>query len=219
MAKLNISGLSLLFSRTDEEAMWQVKVHDDHRAFAQLVDRWEEPIRRLCTRMLGDEHRGEDLKQETFAKLFDKRKLYEPSGRFSTYLWRIALNVCHDDLRRRKRRQEFFPDGDEETDGINEYADAEPTPDITAAGREEAEIVRLALLKLAEPYRTVLVLRHYEGLKIAKIAEILDVPIGTVSSRLGEGLARLTRLLQPTLRGEPVARKTPNIDSREILVI
>src|SRR5262245_1012799 len=138
MAKLNFSGLSLLFSRTDEEAMWQVKVHDDHRAFAQLVDRWEEPIRRLCTRMLGDEHRGEDLKQETFTKLFDKRKLYEPTGRFSTYLWRIALNVCHDELRRRKRRQEFFPDGDEESEGIDEYADAEPTPDITAAGREEA---------------------------------------------------------------------------------
>ena len=199
--------------------MWQVKVHDDHRAFAQLVDRWEEPIRRLCTRMLGDEHRGEDLKQETFTKLFDKRKLYEPTGRFSTYLWRIALNVCHDELRRRKRRQEFFPDGDEETEGIDEYADSEPTPDITAAGREEAEMVRQALMKLSEPYRTVLILRHYEGLKIAKIAEVLDVPIGTVSSRLGEGLARLTRLLQPTLDRQRVERKTPNIDPREILVI
>lgn len=218
MAKLNISGLSLLFSRTDEEAMWQVKVHDDHRAFAQLVDRWEEPIRRLCTRMLGDEHRGQDLTQETFARLFDKRKLYEPTGRFSTYLWRIALNVCHDELRRRKRRQEFFP-GDEETEGINEYADAEPTPDVNVAGREEAELVRQALGKLAEPYRTVLVLRHYEGLKIAKIAEILDVPIGTVSSRLGEGLARLTRLLQPKMERARAERKAPNIDSREILVI
>jgi RNA polymerase sigma-70 factor (ECF subfamily) len=218
MAKLNFSGLSLLFSRTDEEAMWEVKVHDDHRAFAQLVERWEQPIRRLCTRMLGDQHRGEDLKQETFARLFDKRKLYEPSGRFSTYLWRIALNVCHDELRRRKRRQEFFPDSDE-ADGIDSYADVEPTPDLSTAGREEAEMVRQALLKLADPYRTVLILRHYEGLKIAKIAEVLEIPIGTVSSRLVEGLARLGRLLQPKLDRERVERRTPNIDPREILVI
>jgi RNA polymerase sigma-70 factor, ECF subfamily len=198
--------------------MWEVKVHDDHRAFAQLVERWEQPIRRLCTRMLGDQHRGEDLKQETFARLFDKRKLYEPSGRFSTYLWRIALNVCHDELRRRKRRQEFFPDSDE-ADGIDSYADVEPTPDLSTAGREEAEMVRQALLKLADPYRTVLILRHYEGLKIAKIAEVLEIPIGTVSSRLVEGLARLARLLQPKLDRERVERRTPNIDPREILVI
>src|SRR5688572_21693372 len=125
MAKLSFSGLSLLFSRTDEEAMWQVKLHDDHRAFAQLVERWEEPIRRLCTRMIGDLHRADDLKQETFSKLFEKRKLYEPTGRFSTYLWRIALNVCHDELRRRSRRQEFLPDREEEESVIDTFADSE----------------------------------------------------------------------------------------------
>jgi len=215
MAKANFSALSLLFSRTDEEAMWQVKVHDDHRAFAQLVDRWQEPIRRLCTRMIGDEHRGEDLKQETFAKLFDKRKLYQPSGRFSTYLWRIALNVCHDELRRRKRRQELFPEEDE---SIDDYAAEEPAPDLAGAGREEAEIVRQALLKLSDPYRSVLILRHYEGLKIAKIAEVLEVPVGTVSSRLVEGLSRLSRLLHPKLNREPAEDRT-NIQPKELLVL
>jgi len=218
MAKFNFSGLSLLFSRTDEEAMWQVKVHDDHRAFDQLVHRWEQPIRRLCARMIGDEHRAEDLKQDTFAKLFDKRKLYEPNGRFSTYLWRIALNVCHDELRRRNRRKEFFPEGDEEQ-GIDAFTDEDPLPDANTATREEAELVRNALLKLPDAYRTVLVLRHYEGLKIAKIAEILEIPIGTVSSRLVEGLARLTRLLQPKLARERIERKAPSNDPRELLVI
>src|SRR3954471_1771651 len=105
MGKLDFSALSLLFSRTDEETMWRVKIEDDHRAFAQLVERWEEPIRRLCTRMTGDEHRGQDLKQETFSRLYQKRQTYEPVGRFSTYLWRIALNVCYDDLRRVNRRK------------------------------------------------------------------------------------------------------------------
>src|SRR5512138_1435737 len=91
-----ISTLSRLCSRSDEETMWRVKMHADHQEFARLVRRWEEPIRRLCIRMTGDAHRGEDLKQVTFIKLFEKRKGYEPTGRFSSYLWRIALNGAHD---------------------------------------------------------------------------------------------------------------------------
>src|SRR5688572_21442298 len=122
MAKLSFSGLALLFSRTDEEAMWQVKLHDDHRAFAQLVERWEEPIRRLCTRMTGNAHRGEDLKQDTFARLFERRKSYEPTGRFSTYLWRIALNICWDELRRVNRRREFQPEDEGGEDAVNSLA-------------------------------------------------------------------------------------------------
>jgi len=62
---------------TDEQAMWRVQTQDDHRAFAQLVERWSGPIRDLCCRMTGDLHRGEDLKQETFARIFEKRK---PTG-------------------------------------------------------------------------------------------------------------------------------------------
>src|SRR5438093_777671 len=80
-----LSTFSLLCARTDEEAMCRVKRHDDHSEFARLMKRWEEPIRRLCTRMLGDAHRGEDLKQDTFLRLFEKRKAYEPSGNFSTF--------------------------------------------------------------------------------------------------------------------------------------
>src|SRR5258707_10554799 len=94
-----IGRLSILSGRTDEEAMWRVKAHDDNREFARLMERWEMPIRNLCARMIGDLHRGEDLKQETFSRVFEKRKDYQAEGRFSTWLWRIALNVCYDELR------------------------------------------------------------------------------------------------------------------------
>lgn len=213
---MKFSGLSLLFSRTDEETMCQVKAEDDHRAFAQLVERWEQPIRRLCTRMVGDLHRGEDLKQETFTRLYQKRQQYEPTGRFSTYLWRIALNVCHDELRRVNRRREFFPTTEEE--GMEEFAVGEESPDCAAADADDAEIVRRALVRLPEHYRTVLVLRHYEGLKIVKIAEILQIPLGTVNSRLAEGLARLTRILEPKLRSTRGSASEPT-KPKEILVI
>ena len=62
--------------------------------FARLVARWQGPIRTLCARMTGDVHRGEDLAQETFVRLYARRALYEPTGKFSTFLWRMALNIC-----------------------------------------------------------------------------------------------------------------------------
>src|SRR4029077_10289033 len=113
MKGLVFSTLSLLCSRTDEEAMARVRSHDDEREFARLMKRWEEPVRRLCTRMTGDAHRGEDLKQDAFLRLFEKRKHYEPTARFSTFLWRIALNICYDELRRRERRRQFICDAQE----------------------------------------------------------------------------------------------------------
>src|ERR1700746_577714 len=114
------SPLSLLCSRTDEESMCRVKRHDDHQEFGRLVKRWQEPIKRLCARMTGDAHRAEDLQQETFLRLFQKRKEYQPTARFSTYLWRIALNLCHDELRRQERRRKFLcePLGQEQESGL-----------------------------------------------------------------------------------------------------
>jgi RNA polymerase sigma-70 factor, ECF subfamily len=210
-----ISTLSLLFCTTDEQAMLRVQAHDDHGAFAQLVSRWEEPIRRLCTRMVGDAHKGEDLKQEAFARLFAKRKLYQPTARFSTFLWRIALNACYDELRRVKRRAESALDVDGAEEGLEGTGVELDDPHSEAAGNEEAELVRGALMKLPEMYRTVLVLRHYEGLKLKKIAEILEIPEGTVNSRMADALVKLTRLLEPKFR-EP---KTSMPRPREALVL
>src|SRR5438045_622060 len=110
------AALRTLFAITDEQAMWRVQTQNDEHAFARLVRRWEGPIQRLCARMTGDLHRAEELAQEAFARVFAKRKDYRPSGRFSTWLWRIAVNLCYDELRRRKRRDESSLDAlDEQT--------------------------------------------------------------------------------------------------------
>jgi len=185
--------------------MWRVKLYDDHHDFDRLVKRWEEPIRRLCTRMLGDTHRGEDLKQDTFLRLFEKRKDYQPKGRFSTFLWRIALNLCYDELRRRKRRREFTATNDAETEGdcAEQIACDSAGPDALAAELEEGELVRRAIMQLPEIYRAVVILRHYENMKLAKIAEILEIPEGTVNSRMAEALIRLSRILEPKLKEAP----------------
>ncbi len=190
--------LSSLFGATDEQMMWRVKLEDDPQAFARLMARWEKPIQRLCTRMTGDSHRAEDLAQTAFARVFTRRADWEPTGRFSTFLWRIALNLCHDELRRARRRPECSLEA-LEAEGFDELqfpGAQDESPDAQAEASERAELVRQALAKLAPHYREVIVLRHYERLKFHEISEVLDIPEGTVKSRMAEGLTHLSRWLK-----------------------
>jgi RNA polymerase sigma-70 factor, ECF subfamily len=207
MNKSLIASVTSLFSMTDEQAMSRVRAYDDAHAFAQLMRRWEGPIQRLCTRMLADPHRGEDLTQDAFARLFAKRKDYQPTGRFSTFLWRIALNLCYDELRRLKRRPESRL-ADESIEDIDDlpnhdladYKAVAPSADTVVLQNEQAEIVRHAVLQLSDAYRSVVVLRHYENLKFREIAEVLDIPEGTVKSRMAEALTQLHRVLAQTFQ-------------------
>jgi RNA polymerase sigma-70 factor (ECF subfamily) len=143
--------------------------------------------------MTGDPHRAEDLAQETFARVFARRKHYQPVARFSTFVWRIAINLCYDELRRIGRRNERLLDDDEdETWSALEPPEAsQPRPDTVVEEQERAELVRSALLQLPEQYRAVVVLRHYEGLKFHEIAGVLGIPEGTVKSRMARALSRL----------------------------
>jgi RNA polymerase sigma-70 factor (ECF subfamily) len=201
MKKSLLASVSSLFSMTDEQAMWRVRTQDDAHAFAQLMRRWEQPIQRLCTRMLGDAHKGEDLAQDTFARLFAGRKEYEPSGRFSTFLWRVALNLCYDELRRRKRRPEDLLDPEllGKAEELAAFKTTQLGADAVLLESERGDLVRQAVLELSEAYRSVVVLRHYENLKFREIAEVLGIPEGTVKSRMAEALTQLHRALAQVL--------------------
>jgi RNA polymerase sigma-70 factor (ECF subfamily) len=197
MRRRNI--ISSLFSMTDEQAMWRVQTDDDHQAFARLVERWERPIFRLCARLTGDAHRGEDLKQEAFSRAFARRKDYKANCKFSTWLWRIALNLCYDELRKKQRLAKHVVEArsDNPREQTGEFPSNEPTPYLRLVQREENELVRNALLLLDEELRTVVVLRYCEGLKLREIAELLDLPESTIHSRIAVGLSRLTRIIEP----------------------
>ena len=219
MSLLNISSL---FAATDEQMMWRVRSSDDAEAFGQLVSKWQGSIQRLCVRMLGDIHRGEDLAQEAFAKLYAKRQDYQPAARFSTYLWRIALNSCYDELRRLKRRPETSlesqnGDGEDAYSLLDGHFSVETTPETDLHSREQAESVRDALQKLPEHYRTVVVLRHYENLKFREIADVLDIPEGTVKSRMAEGLQQLSEILTRAMRADENPRPVPR--KKETLIL
>ena len=195
-----MSVFSHLFSLSDEQAMLRVQKQNDARAFGLLVRRWESRIQRLCARLTGDMHSGEDLAQEVFMRVFANRNDYRYEARFGTYLRRIAVNACYDQQRRLKRRPECqISHNDNQQDCPESPA---IRPDMMAAKKENAELVRGALFQLPQSYRDVIILRHYEGLKFCEIAEVLDVPPGTVKSRMAEALNKLSRLLKPILNAQ-----------------
>jgi RNA polymerase sigma-70 factor (ECF subfamily) len=186
-----------LFGLSDEQAMWRVQMHDDDDAFAALVGRWEQPIQRLCIRMLGDTHKAQDVTQEAFARIYARRKDFQHGSKFSTFLWRVATNLCLDELRRVKRRREWSAtvaaDDSGETDIWEQLAADERGPDAAADAGEQAELVRRAVNDLPEHYRAVVILRHYQDLKFREIGEVLGVPEGTVKSRMFEALGMLNK--------------------------
>lgn len=206
-----------LFAISDEQAMWRVQTEDDHAAFALLVERWRDKIRQLCIRMTGNIHLGDDLAQDVFARVFEKRREFKGASKFSTWLWRIAVNRCYDEMRRPASRATTESLDDESSTVVLDINVADTrTPRDSLEAQEEAELVRRALMSLPENYRAVLVLRHYENLKLREIAEVLDLPEGTVCSRIAEALSQLTRLLEPAFAPET---KTPRPKGKELLIV
>ncbi len=193
----------------DEQAMRRVQSAADPEAFAEIVARWQGPIQNLCLRLTADAHRAEDLAQETFSRLFARRREWQPTAKLSTYLWRITLNLCHDENRRRTRHGEVPLETGEDGEHAPHITVFHPTPHEELEAGERADQVRAALQRVTEPFRTVLVLRHYEGLKFREIADVLDIPEGTVKSRMVEGLGQLTRLLQPAFNNVPTSAAAP----------
>ena len=195
MAQILEYLLPRLFTPSDEQLVWRMQQEDDSAAFGELAQRWEQPIRRLCERMTGDAHKAQDLAQDVFARIFVRRMEFQPDGKFSTFLWRVALNLCYDELRRRQRRPEFSLDELDEDDA-GALPDGEPSPAARLEERERGEAVRATLQRLPEHYRAVVVLRHYENLKFREIAAVLGIPEGTVKSRMAEALDQLAVLLK-----------------------
>src|SRR5688572_6998518 len=182
--KKTISSLVGRFALSDEEAMRRSQVRNDREAYALLVERWGGRIRQLCFRMQGNAATAEDLAQETFARIYANRHRFKAGASFATYVRKVALNLCYDELRRRHRAPTDPLELADSSEATRLSLVEETSPDVNAVQEEEGEMVRRALGKLAPIYRSVVVLRHYEGLKLREVAALLEIPEGTVNSRL-----------------------------------
>ncbi len=166
-------------------------------AFELLVRRWERSIYGLSLRMLGRDEEARDVCQETFLAAFRNLRSFRGEAKFSSWLYRIALNACHSRLRRDGALFEQSLDQPDEEGHKFELPCSEAEKVIDRLQQEDRiRIVRRALQALPPELREVIIMKEYEERTFAEIAQILQIPVSTVKSRLYTGLQQLRRRLE-----------------------
>lgn len=201
-------------SWTDEELVARA-IEGDLDSFNQLVLRWERRIYALAYRTIGREEEARDIAQETFLRAFRAIRGFKGQAKFSSWLYRIALNLCHDWMRRERRSPiVHLPEGPGSpgSESVMDLVVDQPSPaepiDDTVSRREITRSVARAMALLPEEQRTAIILKEYHGLTFQEIADLLECPLSTVKTRLYQGLAVLRRELGPDgSRVTPFARK------------
>ena len=182
---------------TEEQALIRRVQDGNHEAFADLVKAHETNVYNLCLRMCSNPEDARDLAQEAFIKAWRGIRFYKFESAFSTWLFRLTSNVCIDFLRKQKRRPVVSLTVEEEDREIElEVPDPAPLPEEQVLYEERSRAVAAAMEQLEEEFRTVLVLRVVEDLPYEQIAEILDLKVGTVKSRLARARLKLKNLLE-----------------------
>jgi RNA polymerase sigma-70 factor (ECF subfamily) len=168
----------------------------DTECFNQLIVRWERPIYALAYRLIGHDEDARDVCQDTFLRAFRALPGFKGQAKFSSWLYRIALNLCRDWIRRQRRTPIVpAPDGVELTElRTSEPAD-EPMEDVLAR-RQLSQRVAKAMRMLSSDQRAALILKEYHGLTFQEIADLLGCPLSTVKTRLYQGLTVLRRELE-----------------------
>lgn len=174
----------------DEELVSAAREGNDD-AFEELVRRFEPIVARTVIGMLGDCAEAEDVGQETFIRFYKALSRFRGESSVRTYLTRIAMNLSLNELKRRKRRFLRFS-----RKPVEEYHDLADESQVRARDVDK-ERVWLAIQELDDKFRSVVVLRLIDGYSTEETARILDIPVGTVLSRLSRGQKRLRELLEP----------------------
>jgi len=179
-----------MVSQTEEKRLIQQAKLGDRQAFGELVRQHRKGVISVVYRMCGDGVLAEDAAQEAFIRAWTHLAGYKPRSTFRSWLYRIATNAAIDTLRRRR-----------ETVNVDDLPlhSLQDGPERVTERRERGQLVQQAVLSLPDASRLALVLREYEGLSYREIADTLDIPIGTVMSRLHYARTRLRELLAPHL--------------------
>ena len=180
---------------TDDRLLLQKAQEGDRTAFEALVTLHSPRVFNLALGYTGRHHDAEEITQTVFWKVWNALPQFRGGASFSTWLYRLTLNACTDHYRREKKRR-----GDLSLDDpdLAPLRDTAPSPEEILLQREEQAILRKALAELPEQHRVILVLREMDGLDYKEIAQVLDLEMGTVKSRL----ARARRALRDKLLAE-----------------
>ena len=179
----------------DERRLLQKAQEGDRKAFEALVALHSRRVYNLALGYTGRHHDAEEIAQTVFVKVWKALPQFRGASAFSTWLYRLTLNACTDHYRReRKRRGDLSLDDPD----LSPIRDAAPSPEEIVIQWEEEAILRKALAELPEQHRVILILREMDGLDYQEIAQVLEIQVGTVKSRL----ARARRALREKLLAE-----------------
>lgn len=207
MTDLTIGDVSPTTAQEEADLLERCR-HGDTNAFSRLVMKYQDRVFNTCWRMCGDRTEAEDLTQEAFVKAFQAIGRFAGRSQFYTWIFRIAVNLVMSARRKERRTGTISLDA---THGRNGGRDDPPqadrlpaaggTPAEQATGSEQKSLVLQALYRLDEEHRAVVILRDLESLGYDEIAEILEVPTGTVKSRLHRARLALRAELTPLFKG------------------
>jgi len=170
----------------------------DVDAFEQLIEKYQKKVYNIALKMLGNKEDAYDMSHEVFIRVYRSIDKFKEQASLSTWIYKITTNVCLDEIRRRKNRFTVSIDDDMELNDSKVKRQIEydgPSPEIIVEENELREIINKSIQQLPEQYRVVTILRDIQGFSYEEIANILDVPQGTVKSRINRARAMLRDIL------------------------
>jgi RNA polymerase sigma-70 factor, ECF subfamily len=169
----------------------------DQNAFSDIVSLYQHKLYQICYRMLSNKHEAEDITQEAFVRAFINLHTFDQKRKFSTWLYRIATNLCIDRIR--KKKPDYYLDaevaGTEGLDMYSQLSSNDKLPDDQVEQMELQDRIQYEISRLPDKYRSVIVLKYIEELSLQEISEILDLPLGTVKTRIHRGREALRKQL------------------------
>ena len=178
------------FIYSDEQLMLLFQGGDEN-AYIELVNRYKDKLINFIFNYLGDLESSEDVVQETMIKLYQKKHYYKEIAKFSTWLYTIAKNLANTELRKRKQRKTTLLSQFSKDDKTYDLPSNDPEPGQEIQTDIVNKIIRDAVDQLSEKFKIVIVLRDIQGLSYEDISEIINVPIGTVKSRINRARLQL----------------------------
>ncbi len=178
------------YSQKDDNELVQCTLGGDKQAFGEIVERYQKMVARTVKGMLGDSVYSEDIGQEVFIKLFNSLSEFRGEAKLSTYIQKIAVNLTLNEIKRRKRFFSMFSQK-----GNSEMHEFEVADHDNEGKRDASEIVSKALLSMDPKFRIIVSMRMLQGYTTKETAEILNLPLGTVLSRLSRAQEQLRNFL------------------------
>jgi RNA polymerase sigma-70 factor (ECF subfamily) len=184
-----------------EARLARLALKGDQNAFSEIVDLYQDKLFHLANRMLNNRHEAEDVVQDTFLRVYKNLDRYDVSMKFSTWIYRIATNLCIDRLR--KRKPGFSLDAESsDHDGLDGYSmlpNDDRTPESETLLSETRQTIRSAIDTLPPKYKSVMVLRYLEDLSLQEVGDVLNMPVTTVKTRVHRGREFLRKKLERQL--------------------